>query len=552
MIDVLVVGAGPTGLMMATQLVRHGARVRIIDQQARRTDESRAIGVQARTLELFDQLGLAEHLLARATHGEPATFHLLRGTEARLGFEALAGRTRFPSLYLVPQPETEGVLLDALATRRVAVERSVRLVDFTQDAGGVAAEVVDPSGRRETIRSRYLVGCDGADSRVREVLGIPFEGATYPQHFVLADVRGVDLAPGLHLFLGKRAACVVAPMGALTRLIGVRFDRPPPDAEAPVTHDELRALLQAAQAPVEPGEAAWTSRFHVHHRATRRYAEGRAFLAGDACHIHTPVGAQGMNTGLQDATNLAWKLALAIRGAPPALLDSYASERQRVGELLVRTTDRVFGFVTSRRPLVRSIRDLVAPALVRTVLAQPALRARLVRFVSQLDIRYHPSRFVRELTAGADDAFRRGPPAGCRVPDLDLDTGTLYARLRDPALHVLALGACDEAGVAALERRHAATTRVIRIAAVPASRAALERMGVSDAAVYVLRPDGHVGFRSYGPSLDPAAAYLDELTGAGRPRGTRTAPSRSAPTAHPRSSPAPTSTPGPHLSRGRR
>lgn len=548
--EVLVVGAGPTGLMSALQLARHGVAVRIIDVQDARTDESRAIGIQARTVELFDQLGLAERLLAHATHGEPATLHF-RGTEASLGFEAIAHATRFPSLYLIPQAETEALLAEALRAHGVTVDRPRRLHGFVQDASGVTADVVDRrTGMRETIRSRYLVGCDGAHSRVRDVLGIRFEGATYPQEFVLADAHVTGAAPGLSLYLAKRAALVVAPMGEVTRLIGVRFDRPAPDDDVPVTVDELVALARAAQAPIELGGLAWTGRFRVHHRATRRYRDGRAFLAGDACHIHTPLGGQGMNTGLQDATNLAWKLALVLRGGPPALLDTYEAERQRVGEILVRTTDRLFGYVTSRRPVIRALRDLLVPTLAPRLLASPRVRREIVRFLSQLDIRYHQSRFVCEAAA-TDAALPGGPAAGCRMPDLDLEGGPLYAWLREPWLHVLAAGDVDD--TAALERRFATTTRVHRIAARPENRAALERLGVTRAAVYVIRPDGHVGFRSAGPGLEAVERYLAELTaGAARPAGTRTAPSRIAPTAHPRSSPVRRWTPAPPRSRGRR
>jgi hypothetical protein len=262
--------------------------------------------------------------------------------------------------------------------------------------------------------------------------------------------------------------------------------------------------------------AAWLSRFRLHHRATMRYRDGRAFLAGDACHIHSPVGGQGMNTGLQDATNLAWKLAAVLRGGPEELLESYQDERQRIGEILVRTTDRVFGLMTSRSLGARFVREFVAPRLVPLAFESRPLRRRIVRFMSQLDIRYHASPFVRASLDGSDDAFRRGPRAGCRAPDVPVGDATLHALLRPPAAHVLAFGACDELSLRSLERRHAHAIRCHRFGRASEIREAFERFGVTDSAVYVVRPDGYIGFRSCGPSLADAAAYLDALFGAPR------------------------------------
>jgi 2-polyprenyl-6-methoxyphenol hydroxylase-like FAD-dependent oxidoreductase len=514
MTDVLIVGAGPTGLMMASQLVRHGVRFRIIDEQVDRVHESRAFGIQARTMEIFDQLGLGAELAARVRRAEPVRGHVNGEEVITLRFDEIGDDTRYGSLYLLPQPETEQILLDDLHARGATVERPVRLRTFHQDRDGVTAEIEALSnGGAETIRCRYIVGCDGARSRVRDVLGIPFEGATYHQEFVLADVRLADAGHGLRFFIGRRGLAVIAPVGALTRVMGARFDAPPHGTDEPPTVDEVMEVVRAASAPIAFSRAEWLSRFRLHHRATRRYRDGRAFLAGDACHIHTPLGGQGMNTGLQDATNLAWKLAVVLRGGPDELLDTYEQERQRVGELLVRTTDRAFGLLTSRRPLVRVLRDLLAPHLLPLAIGSRRVRRRLERFVSQLDIHYHANPFVRATVAGADDAFRRGLHAGCRMPDLPLGSSTLHALLRGPAVHVLAVGACDEVGLRSLARRHAPAVQVHRIPRSPAARQVFERFGVTDTAVYVVRPDGYVGFRSYGASLVDAAAYLDALFG---------------------------------------
>jgi 2-polyprenyl-6-methoxyphenol hydroxylase-like FAD-dependent oxidoreductase len=509
MTDVLVIGAGPTGLAMGCQLARHGVSFRIIDDRAGRVHESRAIGVQARTMEVFDDLGLASAFLAQARRADPVRMLIHGRDSAALHFDELGDDTRFRGLYLVPQPQTERILRDHLRERGVDVEQRVRLLELRQDVDGVTAELERiADGVRETVRARYLVGCDGAHSRVRELLEIPFEGATYEEEFLLADVRTREPVDSLSLYLGRRALALVAPVGDLVRVMGYRFDHPRRD-DAP-TAAEVDDLLRDAQAPVVFSRVEWLTRFRLHHRATRHYRRGRAFLAGDACHIHSPAGGQGMNTGIQDATNLAWKLAAVLRGAPDALLDTYESERQRVGAKLVRTTDRAFGLIASPRRELRWVRDFIAPWLVPVAFRWKPMRWRLERFVSQLDIRYRDSAIVRSDLSGADAAFRNGLAEGCRIPDLPIGDTTLQVLARSRGMHALALGPCDEAGLVALERRG---IDVRRLALADDTRELFRRFGVTQAAIYVIRPDGYIGLRSYGPSAASALAYLDAVLG---------------------------------------
>jgi len=509
--DVLVVGGGPTGLMMAAQLVRYGIGIRIVDDRADRVNESRAFGLQARSLEIFDQLGLGEEFALRARRADPIHAYVRGRRIAELRFDPLVGITRYPGIYLLPQNETEQILLDDLSARGIAVERPLRLVSFVQDPDGVTAELEHIESRaRETVRCRYLVGCDGAHSRVREILEIPFEGATYPAEFILADVdlsRDVPLA----LYLTRRAICLVASLGARTRVMGVDVDHRSRTADAPVTIGDINALTRAARAPIQIENALWTSRFRLHHRSTRRYRVGRAFLAGDACHIHTPLGAQGMNTGFQDATNLAWKLAFVLRGASADLLDTYEIERQRVGEVLVRSTDRAFGLATSHRFGTGILRELVAPFVFRAIAKSSRLRSRAVRFVSELDIRYHANYAVREVADDADPMFQTALHAGCRVPDLDLEGIALHDLLRGAVVHVLAFGPCKEGELRDVEHRHPGRIVVHRVQPTADAENVFERFGVSQAAIYIVRPDGYIGFRSFGPSAHDAADYLNAV-----------------------------------------
>jgi 2-polyprenyl-6-methoxyphenol hydroxylase-like FAD-dependent oxidoreductase len=324
---VLIVGAGPTGLTLAAWLAHQGVPTRIIDRTAEPGTTSRALAVQARTLELYQQLGLTQTLLARG-HKVPAINLWVRGAHAaRMPFEAIgAGLTRYPFLEIFPQDEHERLLLEHLAAHGVMVERRTELKGFTDEGGGIRARLLRPDGQQETIEAAYVAGCDGARSLVRETLGTGFPGGTYRQVFYVADIDG-DGPPvdgELHIDLDEADFLAVFPLAGAgrARLIGtVRDER----AEQP---ENLRFEDVSARAmhnlKVRVQRVNWFSTYHVHHRVTEHFGKGHAFLLGDAAHIHSPAGGQGMNTGIGDAVNLAWKLAAVLHGrAPVSLLDTY-------------------------------------------------------------------------------------------------------------------------------------------------------------------------------------------------------------------------------------
>ncbi|CAA9335269.1 MAG: hypothetical protein AVDCRST_MAG11-2666, partial [uncultured Gemmatimonadaceae bacterium] len=372
-VDVLVVGGGPTGLMLAAGLATAGATCRIVDQEPARPETSRALVVHARSLELLGRLGVADRLVARGRRSVRAHAYVNRRAAARVEFGA-GGEddTPYPFALFVSQVETERVLDEYLAGHGVRVERPVALEGLAVVDGGVRARLRHGDGRAEEVRARYLVGCDGAHSAVRKGAGIAFEGAPYPQDFVLADVdlAGVDDPQAIYVFLAREGLLAAFPLGAVGqyRLIGSRAGDVAPDA-GPPTVDEFRALAaRVSPFPVTVTAPRWLARFRLHHRLAARYREGPVFLAGDAAHIHSPAGGQGMNTGLQDAANLAWKLALVLRhGAPAALLDSYEAERRPVGRRLLRTTDRLFALAVARNPVALAVAAAVAPRLAPRV-----------------------------------------------------------------------------------------------------------------------------------------------------------------------------------------
>ncbi|MCK8432968.1 NAD(P)-binding protein [Streptomyces sp. D2-8] len=465
--DVLIVGAGPVGLTAAAELRRQGATCRIIDRLPARLPYAKAVGVQPRTLEVWDRMGMVRAALEAAVpmRGqlmyadgvEQARFELRLPPEVPYAFAAL------------PQYETERIIEEHLARFGTGIERGTELLGFTQDEDRVVSRIVTASGAQEELRSRFLVGCDGAHSTVRKGLGLTFEGGAFPEEYMLADVE-VDwsLPEGygvraLHHDADGRVddvlVCIPLPGDRRYRMSMLV----PPELSTKggsAARGERAHGLEGGRAPrlehiqavvdrlsPEPATAStmrWSSVFRISHRLVDRYAVGRVFVAGDAAHIHPPTGAQGMNTGIQDAFNLAWKLALALDGsAHPRLLDSYDAERRPVGEEVVGRTVR-----HATEGGVPAPKDDMTTVILRE---------------AQLLVAYPDSPLTATNGAGPGDRAAPGPGPGERAPDCrGLTTGLavtplrLYDLLRDRG-HVLvlyadsadALTACHEAAATA-------------------------------------------------------------------------------------------------------
>jgi len=530
MLDALVVGAGPTGLTMASELARHGLRCRIVEQLEAPSPLSRALAVQARTLEIFEDLGFVERALASGRRTNAFNVVGTGGIRARVplgGFEWL--ETRYPYILMLPQDATEAMLIEHLGTFGVAVERGVALESFTQDAERVVATLRHADGRSEQVTARWLLGCDGARSRVRKGADLPFEGDTYEDACVLADVHvewsleqgEVFIMPTLHGVVG------VFPMPGDSRY-RLFFIMPRTEASdraddiEPLSLEELQALVdRMVPVPARVSEPRWMSRYRLHRRGVPHYRRGRVFLAGDAAHIHSPAGGQGMNTGIQDAYNLAWKLALVTRGrVPEALLDTYEAERLPVGRKLLEGTDRAFMLMAGGGATSRLLRSLVVPRVARKLSGVLRAQRFASRFVSQLAIRYRESPLSTERLWGEDAGgvrMEQGPAPGFRVPELPVKgegVERLHQVLHGPH-HTLLLftGLVPEARgagdlVALAQRLEAAygpflKARVVVAGAVaPASHvladtdgAVHRRFGAGSECFYLVRPDGYVGHR---------------------------------------------------------
>src|SRR2546428_9066078 len=371
--EVLVVGAGPTGLVLALWLARLGIQVRIIDMTAGPGSTSRALAVQARTLEFYRQLGFADELVEAGLVFSAANLWS-RGRRAaqvelgRLG----AGKSPFPYGLIYPQDEHERFLIERLKELDVPVERMTELIDFEEVDGRIVARL-----QGSTCETACLAGCDGARSIVRERLGISFPGGTYEHLFYVADVdaSGPLLDHELHVSIDESDFAAVFPLKdeGRVRLIGTIRPGAEKEGEQLGWKDVSTNLLQRLRIDVR--RVNWFSTYHVHHRVAARFRQGRAFLLGDAAHIHSPVGGQGMNTGIGDAVNLAWKLAAAVRGrAPERLLHSYEPERIGFARRLIATTDRLFQFVTRSGRLPAPRRLPLAPRVISALFRLPAMR----------------------------------------------------------------------------------------------------------------------------------------------------------------------------------
>jgi 2-polyprenyl-6-methoxyphenol hydroxylase-like FAD-dependent oxidoreductase len=386
--DVLVVGAGPTGLTLAAALQSRGLRVVVVDRLQEGANTSRAAVVHARTLEVLEPLGVTAPLVAR---GLPARRFTIRDRDRVLvpiGFDDLP--TRYPYTLMISQAVTERVLADRFSELGGHVLRPRTLAALTQDADGATATLDDES----RVRARYVVGADGMHSTVREAAGIGFSGGSYGESFLLADVRLTGNVPSdeVILYFSPAGMVVVAPLpGGVHRIVATAVNAPKQPSVA-----DVQALLDARGPERERAlvrEVIWGSRFHLHHRVADRYREGRVLLAGDAAHVHSPAGGQGMNAGILDAMSLASALTRALAGEPAAL-DAYAAERRPVAQQIVAFADRLTRLATLPRSL-RSLRNLALTALARW----PRFRRQLAWQLSGLI--YRPRECGRRPTPAA-------------------------------------------------------------------------------------------------------------------------------------------------------
>jgi len=494
---VLVVGAGPTGLVLALWLTRLGVRVRVIDKAAEAGTTSRALAVQARTLELYQALGLAAAVVERGVRIVAVNFWIGRERVARAVFgDGGVGKSPFPYAVIFPQDEHERMLIDRLSEAGVTVERCVRLLEFEDEGHRVRARLRHADGTDECCETPWIAGCDGGSSTVRDRLGIGFPGGTYDHLFYVADVEAQAPARDgqIHGTLDEAEFLLVFPLkgGRRARLIGVVRDEVEKDRSG-LTWDDVQKEVMARMGIVVE-HVNWFSTYHVHHRVAEHFRQGRAFLLGDAAHVHSPVGGQGMNTGIGDAINLAWKLADVLKGrAPASLLNSYEQERMGFARRLVATTDRAFSIVTSRGPIARFVRRKVVPVVVPVAFRARTARWFMYRTISQTGMSYRDS----PLSKGRAGRVHGGD----RLPWMEDDDNFATLSSLDWQVHVY--------GEAKPEIERACRERGLALHVFP-WRAGTRRAKLRRNALYLVRPDGYVALADPYPNESTLARYLDE------------------------------------------
>ena len=501
--QVLIVGAGPTGLVLAAQLLTRGVRVRVIDKREGPAPHSRAIAIQARTLELLNTMGLTEAFIA---HGHRVRrFHMYAGQRTLFNLDMTRNGSRHGFILHLPQNETERLLRARVRELGGTVEQGVELVRLAQHGEVVDATLRDAMGREIELSAAYVAGCDGAHSRVRHEAGLAFDGQAYPHDWLLADVAldGAGRDNEAHMFFRPNGLPLVcAPMGGHRwRVVmpnaGDRGGRPP-------SFEEIQELIgQRAPRRIRVSDPEWLSCFRCQLRSTTTYRRGRVLLAGDAAHIHSPAGGQGMNTGMLDAENLAWKLALVADGAPETVLDTYEQERVPVTSSVLGLTDRLIRLATLRHPVKQVLRDTLIPAAA----ALPVVQDRAARRLSQVSVAYPASPLIRP------DGIRRGPKPGDRFPDIEVRTGrgcTRLYRVLGRGRHVLLVSgdeirqAVESSGLA----RYAGLVEIVDADL----RAAHRPGGDASAAFALVRPDGVLVARGARRDTHKLIDYLRQIS----------------------------------------
>jgi 2-polyprenyl-6-methoxyphenol hydroxylase-like FAD-dependent oxidoreductase len=505
--DVLIVGAGPTGLMLANQLERRGIPARIIDRHAGPSLQTRALGVQARTLEIYSRLGIVDQALElgkRAT-GANMWAHGRRAARVPVG-DIGQDLSPYPFLLILGQEDNERLLGDALRSRGGAIEWNTELVGLTQESDRVITRLKQPDGLIREVAAAWVAGCDGARSAVREMNGIEFQGAPYEDVFFVADTEmtGPMVPDELNIYLWRKGFHLFFPMRGTDhwRVVGIV----PPDLRGRddlTLNEMIPSIRQEAGSGLTFRSCSWFSTYRIHHRRAARFRERRCFLLGDAAHIHSPVGAQGMNTGLQDAYNLGWKLALVASGlADTPLLDSYEEERIPVAQALLSTTDRMFSLVISDSRMAGLFRTRVAPKMIALAMRLQRIRKLAFLTISQTGIRY-PDSSLSENRPGLPD---HAPRAGDRFPWLRLKLSAdsapqdFYGKLDDTRFALIVIGqSAPPGGVPALDD----LLRTHVVPSDPANDTELARVKIPRTAFYLLRPDGYIGLS--GIHLETAA-----------------------------------------------
>jgi 2-polyprenyl-6-methoxyphenol hydroxylase-like FAD-dependent oxidoreductase len=474
MTSVLIVGAGPTGLTAAVELSRLGIDVRIVDKEMAPSPTSRALGVQARTVELLRPRGVADEMLRLGNRASATT--LYAGGRRLAGIELHRMPSEFNFILMLAQSDTERLLTEQLSRQGVAVERGVELVSLAQDDFAAHVLLRDADGSTENVTPSYVIAADGSHSAIRKSLGLPFVGRSLAQNYVLGDVHLAGAVPQdqLSIFLAPKGFLAVFPMGdGRFRFMATDPDGITGDDLEPSLDDIQRLYDRTVHLGAQLYDLNWSSRFRINSRHMTTLRSGRVFFGGDAAHVHSPAGGQGMNAGIQDMINLGWKLAMVLRGvARPELLDTYESDRLPVIKQLVAMTERATKAFNSTNPVAHALLVRFLPK----VLSRSAVQDKAAPRLGQIAASYRGRPIAKG--GGGIGSLR----AGDRIPDVHLPEGRLYDLLDDSTLTLLISG-----GAGRIHDAHDLWDDVISVreTTLPAE--------LADGAAWLLvRPDGYL------------------------------------------------------------